>query len=480
MANATVIGSGPNGLSAAITLAAAGLSTTLFERNPQLGGACSTAETTLPGFHHDLGSSAYPMGIASPFFRSLPIEIPWIEPPAPCAHPLDDGTAVTLEHSIADTIANLDAHDRRKYQSLVEPLADRFDDLASDILGPIQHLPHHPLLLARFGLSALLPAASLARSRFHGLRAQALFAGMAAHSVLPFETPTSSAIALVLMAAGHARGWPILRGGGQSLTNALAQHFQSIGGRIETSHEITQLPLPTQPDLTLANLTPRQLLRIAGPALPARYRSQLEAFRYGAAAFKIDYALSSPIPWTARDCARAATVHLGGTLEEIADSERTFTSDRPFVLLVQPSLFDPTRAPTGQHTAWAYCHVPNGSMQDQRHLEVIERQIERFAPGFRDCVLARSISPPAALEQWNPNLIGGDLSGGAMTPRQLLLRPTPSLYRTPLPGLYLCGASTPPGGGVHGMSGYHAARTALRHLPRVLPDGPPARRAVTS
>lgn len=465
MATASIIGSGPNGLAAAITLAAAGISTTVFERNSQIGGACSTAEITLPGFHHDLGSSAYPLGIASPFFRSLPIDIPWIEPPAPCAHPLDDGTAVLLEHSIEDTVANLDSCDRRKYRSLLEPIVDRFPELLEEVLGPIQHLPRHPLVLARFGLSALLPASSLARSRFNGPRAQALFGGMASHSVQSLENPTTSAVALVLMAAGHSTGWPILRGGAQTLTNALAQHLLSLGGHIETSHEIIGLPANlNSTNLTLADITPRQLLHIAGHALPTHYRRQLESFRYGAGTFKIDYALSSPIPWIAPGCSRAATVHLGGTLEEIIASEETFTSDRPFVLLVQPSLFDPTRAPAGQHTAWAYCHVPHGSTQD--HLEALEKQITRFAPDFQDCILARSISPPTALERWNPNLVGGDLSSGAMNLRQLLFRPTPSLYRTPLSGLYLCGASTPPGGGVHGMAGFHAARTALKHITR--------------
>jgi len=459
MATATIIGSGPNGLSAAIVLASAGVETTVCERNAQIGGACSTGEITLPGFHHDLGSSAYPMGFASPFFRSLPIDIPWIEPSAPCAHPLDDGTAVMLEHSIEDTIANLDAGDRRKYRSLLGPLASRFAELTAEILGPIQHIPHHPLVLARFGLSALLPAESLARSRFAGVRARALFAGMAAHSVLPLETPTSAAVALVLMAAGHAGGWPILRGGGQSLTSALARHLEDLGGRIESSREIVELP---KSDLILADITPRQLISIAGSELSLGYRKQLARFRYGAGAFKIDYALNAPIPWTARECSRAATVHLGGSLEEIAASERTFTSERPFVLLVQPSLFDPSRAPAGQHTAWAYCHVPNGSAKD--HVESIERQITRFAPAFRECILARAVSPPAALESWNSNLVGGDISAGAMNLRQLLFRPTPSLYRTSLPGLYLCGASTPPGGGVHGMAGYHAAKSALAHV----------------
>jgi phytoene dehydrogenase-like protein len=459
MTTATIIGSGPNGLSAAITLLSAGISTTVIERNERIGGACSTAEVTLPEFRHDLGSSVFPMAVASPFFRSLPIDIPWIEPAAPCAHPLDDGTAVMLEHSIEDTVANLDACDGRKYRSLLEPLASSFGDLTEDLLGPIQHIPKHPFLLARFGLSALLPGGSLARSRFSGIRARALFAGMAAHSVLSLEAPASAATGLVLMAAGHTFGWPIVRGGAQTLTDALVHHLESLGGRVETRHEVTQLP---EANVVLADVTPRQFLRIAGSMLPPVYRHQLERFRYGAGAFKVDYALSAPIPWTANECSRAATVHLGGSLEEIVASERDFTSDAPFVLLVQPSLFDRTRAPAGRHIAWAYCHVPNGSAADR--LGAIERQIERFAPGFRECILARSISPPAALESWNPNLVGGDLSAGQTDLRQLLFRPTASLYRTPVDGLFLCGASTPPGGGVHGMAGFHAAQAALRYL----------------
>jgi phytoene dehydrogenase-like protein len=401
------------------------------------------------------------VGVASPFFRSIPLEIPWIEPPAPSAHPLDDGTAVLLEHSIDETVANLDAQDGRKYRSLLEPLADRFAELAAEVLGPVQHVPQHPILLARFGLSALLSGASLARSRFSGKRARALFAGMAAHSAMSLDAPVSAAVGLLLMAAAHSGGWPLVRGGAQTLSNLLARYVESLGGRIEICHEVTRLP---EADLVLADVTPRRLIRIAGPALPSRYRRQLERFRYGAGTFKIDYALSSPIPWTANACLRAATVHLGGTLEEIVASEQRFTSATPFVLLVQPSLFDPTRAPTGQHTAWAYCHVPNGSAVDC--LEAIECQINRFAPGFRDCILARSISPPAVLERWNPNLVGGDLSGGAMNLRQLFFRPTASLYRTPVSGLFLCGASTPPGGGVHGMAGFQAAREALRYLAR--------------
>jgi phytoene dehydrogenase-like protein len=459
MTTATIIGSGPNGLSAAIVLAAAGIDTKVLERNSRIGGACSSAETTLPGFRQDLGSSAYPMGIASPFFRSLPVSIPWIIPPAQCAHPLDDGTAVLLEHSIDETVATLDSCDRRAYRSLLKPLTRQSDQLTEEVLSPMWHLPRHPLLLARFGPLALLSGMRFAKSFFHGQRARAFFAGMATHSILPLEQPTSAAVALVFMAAGHARGWPILQGGAQTLSDILARHLQSLGGNFETDHEVTNLP---ETDLVLADLTPHQLVRIAGSGLPARFQKRLERFQYGAGAFKIDYALNAPIPWRARDCSRAATVHLGGTLEEIVASERTFSTDTPFVLLGQPSLFDPSRAPAGCHTAWAYCHVPNGSTKDVSRL--IERQITRFAPEFPDCILSKSISSPASLEQWNPNLVGGDILGGAMNIRQLLLRPTALLHRTPKRGLYLCGASTPPGGGVHGMSGYHAARTALKDL----------------
>jgi phytoene dehydrogenase-like protein len=305
-----------------------------------------------------------------------------------------------LEHSIEATVATLDACDGARYRSLIAPLASEFADLSEDILEPIQHIPKHPLILARFGSSALLSAVSLARSHFRGKRAQAFVAGMATHSVLSLEAPTSAAVGLILLAAGHASGWPILRGGAQTLPDALARYLESLDGRIEINHEVTQRP---EADLILAGITPRQLLRMASPQLPPNYCMRLERFRYGAGAFKIDYALSAPIPWTAAECSRAATVHIGGSLEDIVESERTFASDRPFVLLGQPSLFDPSRAPVGQHTAWAYCHVPNGSAKD--YTESIERQIARFAPDFGDCILARSISSPAALERWNPNLI---------------------------------------------------------------------------
>jgi len=460
MATAAVIGSGPNGLAAAITVASAGVKTIVFERSKKIGGACSTGETTLPGFQHDLGSSVYAMAQPSPFFRSLPLEFPWIQPDAPCAHPLDDGTAVMLERSIEETVAGLDRVDGHAYRALLGTISARFTELVDDLLSPLLHVPYHPWLMAGFGPWALLPATTLAGLRFHGPRAKALFAGMAAHSVLSLEAPSSAAVGMVLMAAGHAGGWPIVQGGAQTIANGLAEHLRSLGGTIETGVEVMGLDRKT--DVTLADVTPRQLLRMAGGVLPDDYLRQLASYRYGAGAFKVDYALSQPIPWKAVECARAATVHLGGSFEEIVASERTFSSDKPFVLLVQPSLFDPTRAPEGKHTAWAYCHVPNGSSIDR--LADIEGQIERFAPGFKECVLARSVMTPRALERWNPNLVGGDFSGGAMNLKQLAFRPTPSLYRTPVQGVYLCGASTPPGGGVHGMGGYHAGRAALRDL----------------
>jgi phytoene dehydrogenase-like protein len=456
MKTAAVIGSGPNGLAASIVLAAAGYHTTVFERNSSIGGACSSAETTLPGFLQDLGSSVYPLGKASPFFQSLPIDIPWIEPGAACAHPLDDGTAVLLEHSMDSMMDQLDSCDRQTYRDIIEPLASEFSALVEDILQPIQHFPRHPLLMGRFGAHAFLSAERFARSHFEGERARSLFAGISTHAVLPLDSFASAAIGLIFLAAGHASGWPIVRGGAQSLADALAAHLQTLDGTIVCNHEISEIPAH---DLVLADVSPRQLIMMAGQGLPASYLRRLQQFRYGPAAFKIDYALNSPIPWKASECSRAATVHLGGTLEEVVEAEKTLTPSRPFVLMGQPSLFDPSRAPTDKHTAWAYCHVPNGSSVD--YSEAIERQINRFAPGFTEVVLSRSVSTPSHLQNWNPNLIGGDILSGRMDFRQLLLRPTRSLYRTPKTGLYLCGASTPPGGGVHGMCGFHAAHMAI-------------------
>jgi phytoene dehydrogenase-like protein len=467
MTKAAILGSGPNGLSAAITLARAGVETCVYEARATIGGAASTAEITLPGFHHDLASSIYPMGIASPFFQSLPLQdfgLKWIEPLAPLAHPLDDGTAVMLEHSLTATAAAL-GRDSAAYTRVMQPLAAGWSALCQEILGPVLHWPQHPLLLAKFGTFAIPPATMLAKALFSGPRARALFAGMAAHSVLPLENLFSSAVGLALAAAGHSTGWPIAAGGAQSLSDALASQLRSLGGRIETGRQIFSLEELTEENV-LCDVSPQYLIRLGVRDFDPSYNLGLRSFQYGPGAFKVDWALSQPIPWKAADCLRAATVHLGGTLEEIAASERApwqgRVAEEPFVLVTQPSLFDPTRAPEGKHTAWGYCHVPNGFAGDLT--AAIESQVERFAPGFRDCILARKATSTAAFEAWNPNLVGGDLSGGAMTMKQLIFRPTSSLYRTPKKGLYLCSASTPPGGGVHGMCGYHAAKAALTDL----------------
>jgi phytoene dehydrogenase-like protein len=473
MATATIIGAGPNGLSAAITLQQAGVKTTLLEASATIGGAARTAETTLPGFHHDLGSSVYPMGAGSPFFNTLPLNRwghSWIEPPAPLAHPLDDGTAVMLEHDLKATCASLGSSgDAASYHSLLKPLVEEWPSLCREILGPIVHLPRSPLLLARFGIHAMLPAATLARSAFRGERARALFAGMAAHSVLPLTSPFSAAVGLVLAAAGHTTGWPIAEGGAQQLSNALGKHFESLGGTIRVNHPVASLEEAEAADAVLCDISPRQLQILAGDRMPTAFQRQLANYKYGPGTYKIDWALSEPIPWTASDCGRAATVHVGGPLDEIVASESAPwstgsepASGRPFVLLVQPSLFDRSRAPAGKHTAWGYCHVPSGSSGS--FYEAIESQVERFAHGFRECILARTVTTPAQFEAWNANLIGGDLSGGAMTPKQLIFRPTLSIYSTAMPKVFLCSASTPPGGGVHGMCGHLAAKRALRSL----------------
>jgi phytoene dehydrogenase-like protein len=466
---ANIIGSGPNGLAAAITLAQRGVAVTVYERNASLGGACSTAEVTLPGFHHDLGSSCYPLGIASPFFRSLPLAdhgLRWIEPPTPVAHPLADGTAVTLEHALESTVSQLTPHDARAWRSLFSPTVRNWHALVEDFTQPLLRFPTHPIDMAIFGPPALLPAQMLATMLFQDERARALFAGIAAHSVLPLTRVASSATGLVLVAAGHTTGWPIAAGGGQSITNALANYLQSLGGRIVLNADIQNLADLPQADATLFDTSVPALIRIAGTALAPSYIHQLNTFRAGPGIFKLDFALSQPIPWRSPECSRAATVHLGGTLAEISQSEHDAfygrLNDRPYVLLVQPSLFDPSRAPQGKHTAWAYCHVPTGSIVDRT--AIIESQIERFAPGFRDTILARRASNATALADWNPNLLGGDISGGAMNLSQLLFRPTARGYRTSNPSVYLCSSSTPPGGGVHGMCGHLAALAALQDL----------------
>jgi len=465
--DAVVVGAGPNGLAAAITLAQAGKSVAVFEARETVGGGVSSAEVTLPGFVHDLCSSVYPLAIGSPFFRSLPLArhgLEWVHSPAELAHPFDDGTAVVLERSVESTAAQLES-DAAAYLKLMAPLAARWEDLSVDILAP-PRLPRHPVQLASFGMSAIQSARRFAERHFAGARAQALFAGLAAHSMLPLEYRGSAAFGLVLGATAHALGWPIVRGGAQKLADSLAAYLRSLGGEIILNRPVETLAELPPARVVMCDLTPRQLIKIARRQLPQAYREKLEKFRYGMGAFKIDWALSAPVPWRAAECRRAATVHLGADLAEIALSERMswngFHGNVPFVLLAQPSLFDDSRAPADRHTLWAYCHVANGSRFDMT--EKIEAQIERFAPGFRDTILARCVASPAELERRNANLVGGDINGGAPVLGQLFLRPTRRLYATPTPGLYLCSSSTPPGGGVHGMCGHHAARKALRDM----------------
>jgi phytoene dehydrogenase-like protein len=469
--DAVVVGSGPNGLSAAIVLAKAGQSVLVLEAKDTLGGGTRTLPLTLPGFVHDVCSAVHPLGISSPFFRSLPLAqhgLEWIHPPVCLAHPFDDGTAAVLERSIDATGSTLGS-DAKAYRRLVEPFVARWEALVRDALAPL-HLPRHPFLMARFGVLGLQPATWLARLVFRGFRARALFAGIAAHSTMPLDKPPTAAFGLLLGIPGHAAGWPIPRGGSGAIAAALVSYLRSLGGELTTAFPVQSLDDLPPARAVLLDLTPRQVLRVAGDRLPAAYRAQLERFRYSLGTYKIDWALSRPIPWRARECARAGTVHLGGTMAETAGAERMAWEGehaaRPFVLLVQPSLFDPSRAPDGRHTAWAYCHIPQGSTMDMT--ERIEAQVERFAPGFRDTILFRHTMAPADLEQHNPNLVGGDISGGISDLRQLFFRPAIRLnpYTTPLDGLFICSASTPPGGGVHGMCGYHAARTALKYLQR--------------
>jgi phytoene dehydrogenase-like protein len=463
---ATVVGAGPNGLTAAIILAQAGIQVTVLEAAAVVGGGARSGELTLPEFVHDMGSAVHPMALASPVFRTFPLAqhgLRWIQPPVPLAHPLDDGSAVVLERSLEETARRLGA-DGASYTRTMGPLVARWQDLFEDILSPI-HFPKHPVLLAQFGMVAGWPATWIARSLFKTTGGSALFAGLAAHSVLPLENLISASFGWVLGLTAHAVGWPIPQGGAQQISNALASYFQSLGGRIVTNTRVHSLA-ELDTELVLCDVTPRQLLRIAGSALPDTYRRSMESYRYGAGVFKLDWALEAPIPWTAAECRRAGTVHLGGTLAEIAASERApsrgMICDRPFVLLTQPSLFDATRAPAGKHVAWAYCHIPNGSQVDMT--ERMERQVERFAPGFRKTILARSVMAPADLERYDANLVGGDIGGGMQDLRQMFLRPGMGMYRTPRKGLYLCSSSTPPGGAVHGMCGFNAALAVKKDL----------------
>jgi len=464
--DAVVVGAGPNGLAAACVLARAGRKVLLVEARDTVGGGVSSAALTLPGFTHDLGSAVHPFGVASPVFRTLGLQrygLRWAHPPAPLAHPLDGGRAVTLERSVRATAAGL-GRDGPAYRRLMAPLARWWGRIQPLVLNPLR-FPAHPVAAARFGLRALWPAALLARAIFREEAAPALLAGLAGHSFLTLEAPLSAAAALVLAALGHAVGWPIPVGGAQAIADALAACLRAHGGEIRTGWRVRHLDELPPAAATLLDVTPRQLIAIAGDRLPAGYRRRLERFRPGPGVFKLDYALDGPIPWASPACARAATLHLGGTLAEIAAAERAphrgEHAARPYVLLAQPSLFDPTRAPAGRHTLWAYCHVPAGSTMDMA--AAVEGQIERFAPGFRDRVIDRSAMTCADMEAWNPNLAGGDISGGLPDWRQLLTRPTLSLrpHSTPAAGIYLCSSSTPPGPGVHGMCGAHAARLAL-------------------
>jgi phytoene dehydrogenase-like protein len=469
--DAVVVGAGPNGLAAAITLAEAGRSVLVLEANDTIGGAARTGALTAPGFRHDLGSAIHPLGVASPFLRRLPLEehgLKWIWPGVPAAHPLPGGRAVLQHHALGETAAAL-GRDEGNYRRLFAPLVRDWRKALDEILQPMLHLPRSPVTLGRFGLRAIWPAQALVRTVFREEPARALFAGHAAHSNLPLTAPGSAAFGLVLAVLGHAVGWPLPEGGAQAIADALTGHLRALGGEIQTGRRVCSLADVPPARAVLFDTGPRQLADIAAEALPSRYRRRLRSYRRGPAAFKMDFALSEPIPWRNADVKKAGTVHVCGTLDEVAASEEAvaggYAPKRPFVLLAQHSLFDPTRAPQGKHTAWAYCHVPNGWDGDREQMAArLTGQIERFAPGFRDCVLTQTVSAPADLEAQNAALVGGDVNGGAMDLVQLVARPTLSLrpYRTPSKGLYLCSASTPPGGGVHGMCGHLAARAVLR------------------
>lgn len=462
-----VVGSGPNGLAAAIEMARSGFPVTIVEAAATVGGGTRTAELTLPGYLHDVCSAIHPLGAFSPFFNSLPLArhgLKWIYPPVSLAHPFDDGSAAALEKEIAGTVQTLDFPDRQAYMQLMAPLKQVWGDLAADLLAPL-HFPLHPILMARFGLYAVRSAAGLARGVFSGERARALFAGLSAHSFLPLEKPATAAFGLILGVLGHITGWPVAAGGSGRISTALAAYFKTVGGKIITGAHVRTVDRFPGGTLLLLDVTPRQLLRMAGPRLSGDYRRELEKYRYGPGVFKMDWALSEPIPWRADACRRAGTVHVGGTMAEIAAGERDVWEgkhpEKPFVLLAQQSLFDPGRAPAGKHAGWAYCHVPNGSVFDMS--ERIERQIERFAPGFRELIIARHVRDTAGFEAYNGNCIGGDINGGVQDLRQMFFRPVAGAnpYATSDKNIYLCSSSTPPGGGVHGMCGYHAARSAI-------------------
>jgi phytoene dehydrogenase-like protein len=466
--NAVVVGAGPNGLAAAIRLQQQGLSVLLLEGKKTIGGGMRSAALTLPGFTHDICSAVYPLGPLSPFFSSLPLAqhgLEYIYPHMAAAHPFDNGDAAVLTQDITETALML-GKDQQAYIQLLEQFVNNWPALASDILGPL-HFPKHPLLMANFGIHALKPATWLVK-KFQTEKARGLFGGMAAHAIQPLSNTATSAIAMVLMAACHVQGWPIPRGGSASVGNALASLFVSLGGKIETNFYVQSLDQLPSAQAVLFDVTPRQLLQIAGHRFSSFYKWQLERYRYGMGVFKVDWALDAPIPFTADACRQACTIHLGNTFEEIRANEQLASAgkhpEKPFVLLVQPGLFDASRAPAGKHTAWAYCHIPNGSTKDMT--TAIEKQVERFAPGFRETILARHTMNTEQLEAYNPNYIGGDINGGIIDIRQLFTRPAlrRSPYTTSARGIYICSSSTPPGGGVHGMCGYHAAQKVLKEV----------------
>jgi len=469
--DAVVVGSGPNGLAAAIALAEAGRSVLVIEGRETIGGGARTAELTLPGFRHDICSAVHPFAAASPVFKALPLErygLEWVEPPVELAHPFDDGSAAILHRSVAVTAQSLGV-DGDAWQQLIQPLLDDVEPLFDGLLGPLRW-PRHPIALARFGLSGLRSVTGLSKANISGRHAPGLLGGIAAHSMLALDQPPTAAFALMLGLAGHAVGWPFARGGSQAIPDALAAHLRALGGEIVTGWPVRALRELPASRAVLFDTSARGMVEIAGEALPPGYRRQISRFRRAPGVFKIDYALSEPVPWTNHECRRAGTLHLGGTLDELAASEQAVTSgkhpERPFIIAAQQSLFDPTRAPAGQHTFWAYCHVPNGSTVDMT--EAIEAQIERYAPGFRDTVVARCTHNSQQIEDYNPNYIGGDINGGLQDLRQLFMRPAPRLdpYSTPNPRLFLCSSSTPPGGGVHGLCGWFAAQSALRRVLR--------------
>lgn len=462
-----IVGSGPNGLAAAITLARAGRSVLVVEGSDTIGGGLRTAELTLPGFHNDVCSAIHPFAVASPVLGSMPLAehgLEWVRGEAEVAHPLDGGDAVMVYRSLDETASGLGL-DSGPYRRLVGPVVRSWERILSQILGPLTRWPPHPVAAARFGLPALLPSSLLARRAFEGERARALLAGMAGHAIVPLDAPGTSAFALVLAAAAHVVGWPFPRGGAQRLADAMLGVLEDLGGHVRVGTWVRRIEDLPAASAQVLDVTPRQALAIVDDRFPDRYRARLGRFRYGPGVFKVDYALEGPVPWAADEVGSSATVHVGGTFAEIAHAESMVAAgehpERPFVIVAQPSRFDDERAPEGQHTLWAYCHVPNGSTLDMT--EAIERQIERYAPGFGDRILARRARGPAALEAENPNLVGGDIGGGSQRLARLVARPVWSLdpYATPAPGIFLCSASTPPGGGVHGMCGYHAARSVL-------------------